>query len=72
MVELGAGAGVDAAGDQPLDQFDAYLLLNPFTSQPDQVTHLGQTWRVSQASGTGGPLGDFNTFAPGVFGWTAV
>jgi hypothetical protein len=49
---------------QPIDQFDAYKLANPFTGQPDKATHNGQTWRVSQADGSGN-----NTWAPGVFGW---
>jgi hypothetical protein len=52
---------------QPLDQFDAYKLVNPFTGEPDSVTHNGQTWRVSQADGAGN-----NVFTPGVFGWVVV
>jgi len=52
---------------QPLDQFDAYKLVNAFTGQPDQATHNGQTWRVVQADGAGN-----NVWAPGVFGWTVV
>jgi hypothetical protein len=52
---------------QPLDQFDAYKLLNPFTGQPDKATHNGQTWRVSQADGAGN-----NVWAPGAFGWVVV
>lgn len=52
---------------QPLDQFDAYKLLNPFTGLPDRVTHNGQTWQVSQADGAGN-----NVWEPGVFGWTVV
>jgi hypothetical protein len=52
---------------QPLDQFDAYKLVNPFTGQPDSVTHNGQTWRVTQADGAGN-----NVWQPGVFGWTQV
>jgi hypothetical protein len=51
---------------QPLDQFDAYKLVNAFTGQPDRVTHNGQTWRVTQADGAGN-----NAWEPGVFGWTA-
>jgi hypothetical protein len=51
---------------QPLDQFDAYKLVNAFTGQPDRVTHNGQTWRVTQADGAGN-----NVWEPGVFGWTA-
>jgi hypothetical protein len=52
---------------QPLDQYDAYKLVNPFTGFPDQVTHNGITWRVTQADGAGN-----NIWEPGAFGWTAV
>jgi len=52
---------------QPSDEFDAYKLVNPFTGEPDQVTHNGQTWRVVQADGAGD-----NVWEPGVFGWEAV
>jgi len=52
---------------QPIDQFDAYKLVNPFTGEPDQVTHNGQTWRVIQADGAGN-----NVWEPGVFGWEVV
>jgi hypothetical protein len=52
---------------QPIDQFDAYKLVNPFTGQPDQVTHNGQTWVVTQADGAGN-----NVWEPGVFGWTVI
>lgn len=57
--------GSVAAWVQPIDQYDAYKLLNPFTGQPDRATHNGQTWRVSQADGAGN-----NVWAPGAFGWT--
>lgn len=52
---------------QPLDQFDAYKLVNPFTGEPDRVTHNGQTWQVTQADGSGN-----NVWEPGVFGWTTT
>jgi hypothetical protein len=52
---------------QPLDQFDAYRPVNAFTGRPDQVTHLGQTWRCAQGDGAGN-----NVFEPGVFGWVAI
>jgi len=52
---------------QPLDQFDAYKLLNAFTGQPDQCTHNGFTWKVTQADGAGN-----NVWEPGVFGWAKV
>jgi hypothetical protein len=52
---------------QPIDQFDAYKVVNPFSGVADQCTHLGQTWRVSQGDGAGN-----NVFEPGVFGWVVV
>jgi hypothetical protein len=52
---------------QPLDQFDAYRLVNDFTGQPDRVTHNGQEWYVTQADGAGN-----NVWEPGVFGWTVA
>jgi hypothetical protein len=50
---------------QPIDQFDAYKLVNPFTGQPDQVEHNGEVWTVTGADGSGN-----NIWEPGVFGWT--
>lgn len=52
---------------QPIDQFDAYKLSNPFTGSPDRVTHNGNTWEVSDADGSGN-----NIWEPGVFGWVQV
>lgn len=52
---------------QPIDQYDAYKIVNPFTGEPDRCTHNGQTWVVSQADGAGN-----NVWEPGVFGWDAV
>jgi hypothetical protein len=52
---------------QPLDQYDAYKLMNAFTGEPDQCTHEGKTWTVTAADGAGN-----NVWEPGVFGWTAV
>jgi hypothetical protein len=60
--------GVPAPWVQPLDAFDAYLLLDPFTGEAEQAIHEGQVWRVTQQSAAGG----FNTFPPGVFGWEVV
>ena len=57
--------GTVAAWVQPLDQYDAYKLVNPFTGKPDECTHNGFTWYVSQADGSGN-----NVWQPGVFGWT--
>jgi len=50
---------------QPLDQYDAYKLVNAFTGQPDRCTHNGSEWYVTQADGAGN-----NVWEPGVFGWT--
>jgi hypothetical protein len=52
---------------QPLDQFDAYKLVNPFNGKPDQCIHNGFTWKVTQADGSGN-----NVWEPGVFGWTKI
>lgn len=52
---------------QPIDQFDAYKLVNPFTGAGDLCTHNGDTWQVTQADGSGS-----NVWQPGVFGWTIV
>ena len=57
--------GTVAAWVQPLDQYDAYKLVNPFTGKPDECTFGGFTWYVSQADGSGN-----NVWQPGVFGWT--
>ena len=52
---------------QPLDQYDAYKLVNQFTGAPDSVTYSGKTWKVTQADGSGN-----NVWAPGVFGWSEI
>lgn len=57
--------GTVAAWVQPIDQYDAYKLVNPFTGKPDECTFGGFTWYVSQADGSGN-----NVWQPGVFGWT--
>lgn len=59
--------GVIAPWKQPIDQYDAYKLVNPFNGKPDQCTHNGFTWKVTQGDGSGN-----NTWEPGVFGWTEV
>jgi hypothetical protein len=56
--------GVITVWVQPINQFTAYYLVNPFTGLPDEVTHNVQTWVVDQADGAG-----FNIWEPGVFGW---
>ena len=50
---------------QPIDQFDAYKLVNPFTGAGDLSTDAGFQWYVTQADGAGN-----NVWEPGVFGWT--
>jgi hypothetical protein len=62
-----AEPGTVPAWWQPLDQYDAPKLVNPFTGKPDQRTHNGFTWKVTQADGEGN-----NVWEPGVFGWTKV
>lgn len=62
-----AEPGVVCEWWQPLDQYDAPKLVNPFTGKPDQRTHNGKTWVVSQADGGGN-----NVWEPGVSGWTQV
>jgi hypothetical protein len=52
---------------QPLDQYDAYKLVNPFTGTGDLCTYNGQTWKVVQADGAGN-----NVWQPGVYGWVVV
>lgn len=52
---------------QPIDQYDSYKLVNPFTGSPDRCLHNGSTWEVSQADGSGN-----NVWEPGVFGWTQL
>lgn len=38
--------GTVAAWKQPIDQYDAYKLLNPFTGKADTALHGGKTWRT--------------------------
>ena len=52
---------------QPIDQYDAYKLVNSFTGEPDRCTHEGETWEVTDADGSGN-----NVWEPGVFGWSIV
>lgn len=59
--------GAVAPWKQPIDQYDAYKLVNPFSGKPDKCKHKGATWKVTQADGSGN-----NVWEPGVFGWTKV
>ena len=45
---------------QPLDQFAAYKLVNPFTGQGDRCTHNGSVWVSTTAN---------NVWSPGAYGW---
>ena len=59
--------GVVAPWKQPIDQYDAYKLVNPFNGLPDQCSHNGSIWKVIQ-----GDAGGNNVWEPGVFGWVTV
>jgi hypothetical protein len=52
---------------QPIDQYDAYKLVNPFTGMGDYSLHKGVKWQVTQADGSGN-----NVWEPGVFGWSNI
>ena len=54
---------------KPLDQFDAYRLVNPFTGEPDRAFRDGIEYYVTQGDGAG-----LNTNMPGAQngGWTPV
>ena len=52
---------------QPIDQYDAYKLMNPFTGAPDRAYHNGTLWQVTQGDAEG-----LNVWVPGEFGWTVV
>lgn len=52
---------------QPIDQYDAYRAVNPFTGHPDESEHNGKTWYVTGVDGSGN-----NVWEPGTYGWTVV
>ena len=52
---------------QPIDQYDSYKLVNPFTGKPDECTHNGKAWKVTQADASGN-----NVWEPGAFGWSEI
>lgn len=58
---------VVAPWKQPLDQYDAYKLVNPFNGKPDLCTYNGSKWKVTQADGAGN-----NVWTPGTYGWQVV
>lgn len=52
---------------QPIDQYDAYKLKNPFTGKGDYSLHKNFKWQVTQADGSGN-----NVWEPGVYGWSNI
>lgn len=67
LVRLAKEPGKTMPWQQPLDQYDAYKLVNPFTGKPDTCTHGGKTWKVTGADGSGN-----NVWQPGVYGWSEI
>jgi hypothetical protein len=67
LIRIVREPGTVAAWTQPIDQYDAYKLASPFTGLPDECTHAGKRWRVTQADGSGN-----NVWEPGVYGWSEV
>jgi hypothetical protein len=65
LIRIVREPGTAAEWTQPIDQYDAYRLVNVFTGKPDEWTHNGKTWYVTQGDGSGN-----NVWEPGVFGWT--
>lgn len=56
---------------QPNDQYDAYLVTNPFTGEGDVVTRNGRMWRCTD--GSAGSVSKINIWEPGVYGgWTDI
>ncbi len=66
LIRLAKIPGESLPWVQPIDQYDAYKLVNPFTGEGDLCTHNGSNWQVTQADGSGN-----NVWEPGVFGWTS-
>lgn len=52
---------------QPIDQYDAFRVMNPYTGAPDECTHSNKMWRVSAGDGSGN-----NVWEPGVYGWDEI
>ncbi|MCC7462915.1 MAG: hypothetical protein IT480_10705 [Gammaproteobacteria bacterium] len=56
--------GIREQWTQPIDQYDAYRLVNAFTGRADECTHNGKSWRTTV---------DTNVWAPGTAGvWTEI
>jgi len=67
LIRLAKIPGEVLPWQQPIDQYDAYKLVNAFTGEGDLCTHEGKKWVVTQADGAGN-----NVWEPGVFGWSEV
>jgi hypothetical protein len=67
LIRIVREPGTISAWTQPIDQYDAYKLTNPFTGLPDECMHAGKHWAVTQADGSGN-----NVWEPGVYGWSEV
>ena len=63
LIRIVRQPGQVEAWTQPIDQYDSYQLVNPFTGNPDECTHAGKRWRSTTAN---------NVWEPGVFGWAEV
>ena len=63
LVRRARKPGVAEVWVQPIDAFDSYQLVVPFTGLPEQCKHNGQTWVTTANT---------NVWEPGVFGWVVV
>ena len=67
MIRVAKIPGEALPWQQPLDQYDAYKLVNPFTGMGDYSLHKGVKWQVTVADGAGN-----NIWEPGVYGWSNI
>lgn len=67
LIRVAKVPGESLPWQQPIDQYDAYKLVNPFTGEGDFSIHNGRKWQVTQADGSGN-----NIWEPGVFGWSDI
>lgn len=63
LVRRAREPGVAAPWVQPIDQLDAYRLVDPFTGQPETCAHTGAEWAT---------VVDNNVWEPGVYGWNVI
>lgn len=63
LVRRARRPGVAEPWVQPIDQFDAYRLLDPFTGQPETCAHVGAEWATTV---------NYNVWEPGVYGWRSI